>query len=534
MYTGCYVIESLLQSDLRCFYNQTCITKLQSYSLAKTTMNVTALDKSLPSNFTENSTIEELVNQLMVEEWNPLIMYENYYNECQPSQCTYTHETKNSVIYIVTTLVGLIGGLITALKLIVPRLVKFIRRKKELARSEIETIEQQQRFHIVKKLRDYVRTLNVFPSIPPTNDEHQLRNERISTKLFIVLLISSLAILLFYTSLIDVTQTVNIREPTFAKYSQLYSAYPQTLTCPCTKISINYNTFLQLQYTFHQVCNSIFVNKDWIDYLFFVFLGNGSVRTDDFRSIATNTFQGLSSFCALVNQTISNGLTQFNSTQYISASVIPLKAFESEISSLTKQFISSTANDFLLSLSTIRDTTQSNSLRSALQTNFNFYIPTHGTIGAGAYPNPILYENCNCATSATCAYQSRIYRSVSLADPTVLFYVPGMYIGCYVIESLLQSDLRCFYNQTCITKLQSYSLVNTTMNVTALDKSLPSNFTENSTIEELVNQLMVEKWDPLIMYENYYNECQPSQCTYTHETKNSVIYIVTTLFGLIG
>ncbi|CAF1147512.1 unnamed protein product [Adineta steineri] len=126
MYTGCYVIESLLQSDLRCFYNQTCITKLQSYSLAKTTMNVTALDKSLPSNFTENSTIEELVNQLMVEEWNPLIMYENYYNECQPSQCTYTHETKNSVIYIVTTLFGLIGGLTTALELIIPRMVKFI------------------------------------------------------------------------------------------------------------------------------------------------------------------------------------------------------------------------------------------------------------------------------------------------------------------------------------------------------------------------------------------------------------------------
>jgi beta-lactamase regulating signal transducer with metallopeptidase domain len=100
-------------------------------------VNVTVLNNSLSSRFVENSTIEELVNQLMVEEWNRSIIYENYYNECQPSQCTYTHQTKNSIIYIVTTLVGLIGGLITVLKLIVPRLVKFIRKNKELTRPEI-------------------------------------------------------------------------------------------------------------------------------------------------------------------------------------------------------------------------------------------------------------------------------------------------------------------------------------------------------------------------------------------------------------
>jgi hypothetical protein len=80
----------------------------------------------LSSRFFENSTIEELVNQLMVEEWNPSVIYENYYNECQPSQCIYTHQTKNDAIYIITTLVGLIGGLTTALKLIVPRMVIFM------------------------------------------------------------------------------------------------------------------------------------------------------------------------------------------------------------------------------------------------------------------------------------------------------------------------------------------------------------------------------------------------------------------------
>jgi hypothetical protein len=89
-------------------------------------MNITALDVSLSSRYLENSTIEDLLDQLMVEEWNSSIMYENYFNECEPIECIYTHQTKKKPIYIITTIVGLIGGLTTALKLIVLRLVKVI------------------------------------------------------------------------------------------------------------------------------------------------------------------------------------------------------------------------------------------------------------------------------------------------------------------------------------------------------------------------------------------------------------------------
>ncbi|CAF1687753.1 unnamed protein product, partial [Adineta ricciae] len=74
----------------------------------------------------ENTTIEELLNELMVEKWNLSSSYKNYYNECQPSECSYSAIAKNSAIYIVTTVIGLIGGLITALKIGVPRLVSFV------------------------------------------------------------------------------------------------------------------------------------------------------------------------------------------------------------------------------------------------------------------------------------------------------------------------------------------------------------------------------------------------------------------------
>ncbi|CAF3502101.1 unnamed protein product, partial [Adineta steineri] len=54
-----------------------------------------------------NSTIQELVDQLMVEEWNSSTIYDGYYNECQPSKCSYSYETKNGLIYIITTVIGL-------------------------------------------------------------------------------------------------------------------------------------------------------------------------------------------------------------------------------------------------------------------------------------------------------------------------------------------------------------------------------------------------------------------------------------------
>ncbi|CAF1270809.1 unnamed protein product [Adineta ricciae] len=118
-----------------------------------------------------------------------------------------------------------------------------------------------------RKIKTFVRDLNLFPSIPPSTDEHQLYNQRISTRLFLFCLIVSLTILLVYNSVITITQTVIVLSPTITQYSQLYEKYPQTLTCPCSKISIDYGTFFRIEYTFHPVCYSDFVTDNWIDYL---------------------------------------------------------------------------------------------------------------------------------------------------------------------------------------------------------------------------------------------------------------------------
>ncbi|CAF1564433.1 unnamed protein product [Adineta ricciae] len=283
--------------------------------------------------------------------------------------------------------------------------------------------------------------------------------------------------------------------------------------------------FLNVKYTFHQICNSDFINQDWFDYL-----QNAGLQillyADDFRGSSVFMFQVLQTFCVLSQQTINNSLTQFYSTQFISSSVISKEVFELQIGSLITDFISSTTNNFLLSLSSIRQMTQSNALYSASGTNY--LLIESQSLSVNSYPSS--YGNCSCATSAKCAYQSPIRDASGLKISSV----PGMYVGCYYVEALLQSDLRCFYNQTCISEIQSYFTASPPINVTALNSSLLIQFQVNSTMEDVVNKLMVDKWSTLLNYSNYYDACEPLQCIYTHETKNSLIYIVTTIIGLVG
>ncbi|CAF3388423.1 unnamed protein product [Rotaria sp. Silwood1] len=45
---------------------------------------------------------------------------------------------------------------------------------------------------------------------------------------------------------------------------------------------------------------------------------------------------------------------------------------------------------------------------------------------------------------------------------------------------------------------------------------------------------MIEQWNRTITYESYFNACQPTQCTYSYTSRNDIIYILTTFFGLTG
>ncbi|CAF1130270.1 unnamed protein product [Didymodactylos carnosus] len=164
----------------------------------------------------------------MVEEWNANASFSFYYKQCAPQECTYTYSGHNNVVYIVTTIIGLVGGLTKVLQVIIPPIVKFVRKKKrpkeEVAGNKFSNVYQE--------AKQYVKTFNIIKSYPPPIDPHDIRNQLISTRLFVVCLLAALFILTVYTALIDVTITHTVASPPLEQYEKLYENYPLTLFCP--------------------------------------------------------------------------------------------------------------------------------------------------------------------------------------------------------------------------------------------------------------------------------------------------------------
>jgi hypothetical protein len=300
--------------------------------------------------------------------------------------------------------------------------------------------------------------------------------------------------------LITITKTVTVDKPSLTEYLYLYLKHPQTLTCSCKEISVKYERFLQANYTFHQLCNSIFVTESFIEY-YFTFSTNESLFYGDFRSAGEYSYVALTLFCRLMNKTLAHDLTEFYSTQYISSTITNEQLFSIQINSSFQQFVSSTIDYLLLLMQIMRDTTQANSILSGQRVNYDFLAvsmpedPEFPELSELEFLQPYAnnYSACSCATSVSCVEQAAIFDSHDTQDK--ILSIPGMYIGCYIAEALLKSTLEYFYNQICINILQLYMKHSSSMNISVLDSSLLIRHNETSTIRELVDDLMVEDWN---------------------------------------
>ncbi|CAF1082825.1 unnamed protein product [Adineta ricciae] len=528
LYRGCYIMEALLQSNLECFYNQTCVRQLQSHINSTVEFSLTTLHNQNSSKYSINSTIERILTELMIEEWEASIDYEKYYKLCEPFECSYSYRTSNEKVYIVTASFGLAGGLVTVLNVIVPALVKFIRRKKQPSTSNRQIRPKWTCLGLIRKLYQYLGTLNLFESIPPSTDEYQLRTERITTRVFIILLTFSLSLILLYHSLIETTKTDAHKTPTLEKYERFYSLYPNTLTCPCKNILIRYTEIVEIKYSLHEVCSSDLVTQRWFQYLL-NHHGADELYKQSFFYIVVYLFQALDTLCQLANQTIADSYSEFLLREHISTVMTSSKPFKTQIHTFIEQLRPTIRSSFLRSLDLIRHTVYTNFLLSTRSTRLNFVI--NGRENRIISAKRTISANCSCEKSSTCIAPLVDYNA---GTNMTNFTIPGLYDGCYIMEALLQSNLKCFYNQSCVHQLQSYIKSTTKFNFTLLHNQNNSKYPINSTIEQMLTELMVEEWEASIDYEKYYKLCEPIECSYSYQTSNEKVYIVTASFGLAG
>ena len=371
----------------------------------------------------------------------------------------------------------------------------------------------------------YLRSFNLFSSYPPSINDYDIQNELLATRMFLLLLTLCIIILGTYASQESITQTITVIKPNFDRFRALIQIYPKTLNCPCESIAIMQNTFISLSPDFHQVCTSDFVSRKWFAH---ITAAADLYASKDFSYVGGPFFQALGAFCDLAKDGLNNALLTFNSTRFISTTALAEDLFMRRVQSVIDTFQMNTIGTFIQPFDMIHETTYTNSLMSGFLTNANVTVHPIFLLAGIAF---VYYNNytCNCFLTPSCIEPLTIQETKS----GMLFTIPGLYIGCYLVKAISSSSLECFYNQSCLEQVGSFLRSPTPFNATILNSSL-SKFAVDSTIDTLLSQAMIERWNQNMSWLNYYEKCKPGTCTYSFATKYNIWYIITTIIGLIG
>ena len=155
---GCTPSESFLSSTLECFYDVLCIDIIKEYLNYSDVLHPISI-------IADNRTVEELAKNLFIEQWLITKNYSSYYQQCLPLSCSYTYVQESNLIYILSFILGLQGGLILVLKWICPQLVLWIIKIKRYRNKHLNTIAPnpiENIVHVPPRFSNIISTCTVF------------------------------------------------------------------------------------------------------------------------------------------------------------------------------------------------------------------------------------------------------------------------------------------------------------------------------------------------------------------------------------
>lgn len=387
-------------------------------------------------------------------------------------------------------------------------------------------------------LKEYLIGLNIFGPSTISNERENVQHHRwniIATRLYFLILFIILLSVAAVSWLSTELAIITIQYPSKEEFEYL----PYDTQCPCSRGSVSYGDFTSLEPTFHQVCTSDFVSDQWIETIF-----SGSNSTyfylGDFRTFGSGQFQALASFCRLSMATIQQSISAFKLTTLISLDVLSELVLRQQIKAAIDHFTSVARKRFSAQLTLTLKMTVANRLVSGLQTNHAFVYKANGArlMSIGAYSRLILLGNiskCDCLVSAYCKYPAvfdDIFGASRQEYSLQFITIPGLYAGCLPVSAMLTSSLECFYSQTCVDLILSF--FPTSARFSAMQASQQSIFSQTSTVQSMVDRLMVEDWTIDVSYEKYYAQCAPAACTYSQVERNGFIFALIKIISLLA
>jgi len=399
------------------------------------------------------------------------------------------------------------------------------------------------------KIIQFVKTFNLFESksarspAAPTLEhekERKLKLELISTRVYILVLFLSTIPIIVYTSLRTTSETKTLDVSSYDNYQKLLNEYSSNaLSCPCTTISNQYSNFLSIApNSTHPVYHKPLFIENWIG---MEFSFDGIPIEKNLPLIYLFYVRLTNIFCIFSQILVEREVKQFLATPYTTSFLIDKEQFKNYFNLQIDQFQKNLPSEYRRLIEMVRVTTSANSLMSATKTNYqwNFVTSTSKEIFLHLQQilpivqyqtKPKYYQNhaCSCQTQSKLCKEQLYWTNTKIP-------IPGMYLSCYFIDGLLKSTFECFYNVTCLKKLQVYMFPE--YNPAQLVLEYPSNsslYKMNSTVQQLLDVLFVEEWFRNITYELYYDKCKPRECHYTFIKRFELIYVITTTFSVLS
>ncbi|CAF4024878.1 unnamed protein product [Adineta steineri] len=549
---GCLAMDSLLLSTLQCLYaDSDCFPLLLRY----TDKNWFNRQPSLiirpmvynptMSNFPPNTPVSMMFREMMIEQWNPSLSHKSFYESCAPIYCTYSQKIRTkSFVGVIIELIATIGGIVALLRIVTPYLIKFILQLPTICKKK-EQHQPRERVHhscasrmrimirkLIKLLSTSLIELNIFstPDFGSSTDQITAkRYGRWATRLYIILFLSCLIILIFYTIIRPHSLTKTFDQPSFIRYTHLKKTYGNKLKCSCSKIALTYDQFVEIKPEFHPICSSEFISEEWRIGIANGLVSNLSIYSQkDYRRFISAHIQYLQGLCRLSQQSVNNAVNESLTSLLVTTELLSKQNFYNHVNNSIEQSKSNAPILFSRLLFITRTVNHGNAFISTYGTNFEYISLLIEGEFSYAYTEGMIYDNeCSCGLYSNCTTQATFVDENS----SEVIPVKGLKIGCTPSESFRLSTLECFYDQSCLNLIQNYTSYHNSSTPLSTNSS---RFPENTKIDELIKNLFNEQWFNQSNYSSYYEQCSPLLCSYTDIERFNILYTITLFLGLQG
>ena len=266
---------------------------------------------------------------------------------------------------------------------------------------------------LYKSIRDRCSKINVFENL--SSNPVRVRRQILSTRLFFVLFIASLYILVTYTAVALQTVTETIKQPDLAVFERVEKKYPNTLECPCAKISVPYGKFFQAVPFFHQVCTSDFISQLWIDH---VFGTNASfIWSFDVRASLSSVWQIIAGLCGTATTSIVDALDELAADALVTSLALPEKSLRAKTQAAFDIAYRTAVFNLAKSVTIVHRLNQANGYLTGISRNF--VAATGGSVLGGIQPLfSVDTKQHLSATEPFCLCQREMVRVPYLEDST--------------------------------------------------------------------------------------------------------------------